>query len=224
MNRSLVILLMLPVFASAEEVKLSVKQEKVAIPVALDEAVRTLLDEQALQVLDGKGAVHCTIWLRKEIPSNAAPEQVKNGLTYREIQASTWIGAIQLPEEWVDFRKQKIPAGIYTLRLGFQPTCSDHMGTAPHSEFLLLSPADKDTSPALMEVKSLIDLSGASHGSTHPAVLMLFPNSKPADQPALVSKGEGIFVVNTKCTVVAGKEKTTLGFGLVVKGHSKARD
>ncbi len=221
MTYRIAILLLLPSFAIADEGKLTVKQEKVAIPTELDKTISALLDEEAIQVKDGKGAIHCTIWLRKEIPAKAAPEQVKNGLTYREIPPSTLIGAIQLPQKWTDFRKQQIPAGIYTLRLGYQPTDSDHMGTAPHTEFCLLCPPGKDTSPALMEVKSLIDLSGEVHGSTHPAVLLLFPNPRPGAEPTLASKGDGIFVVNVKRTITAANEKTTLGFGLVVKGHRK---
>ena len=45
------------------------------------------------------------------------------------------VGAVQFPEVWKDYRKQKIKAGVYTLRIGVQPEDGDHMGTAPFNEF-----------------------------------------------------------------------------------------
>ena len=61
---------------------------------------------------------HFALWLRKELPAEATPEQVKNGLTYREVPKTTLIGAIELPQKWIDFRKQEIPKGVYTLSPG----------------------------------------------------------------------------------------------------------
>jgi len=211
-------LLAVPAFAADEAPK--VKPEKIAPPAELNDAVRDLLGDDAITILDSKGAVVSSLWFRKEIPSKATPEQVKNGLTYREIPSTTLIGALQLPRTWVDFRKQEIPKGVYTLRLAIQPMDGDHMGTAPHNEFLLLCPADKDVKPDPMEVKAAHELSASSHGATHPAVLLLFPNSKPEETPRVLSKGSGIYVLNIKRPVVAGGMKTTLGFGMTVAGHT----
>ena len=203
----------------AADQELKLKIEKTAPPGELKDAIKDLLGDDAIQVQDGKGAV-CTLWLRKEIPAKATAEQVKNGLTYREIATTTMIGAIQLPEKWIDFRKQEIPKGVYTLRLAIQPMDGDHMGTAPYTEFCLLCPAEKDDKPDTMQIKALTDLSASAHGSTHPAVLLLFPNAKPEDGAKIASKGDGIFVVNVKRTVVAGDQKTMLGFSFTVAGHT----
>lgn len=186
----------------------------------IKEPIRALLGEDAIRIQDEKGGTVCTIWFRKEIPSKATPEQVKNGITYREIAATTIVGAIQLPQKWNDFRKQEIPKGVYTLRLAVQPMDGDHMGTSPHNEFCLLCPADKDGKAETMEVKAMHELSASAHGATHPAVLLLFPNSKPADEPSLLSKGSGIWVLQVKRPIVAGTAKTTLGFGMTVMGHT----
>jgi hypothetical protein len=207
----------------AADPELKVKVEKTTLPDELKDAIKDLLDDEAFQVQDGKGVV-CTLWLRKEIPAKATVEQVKNGLTYREIALSTVIGAIQLPDKWIDFRKQEIPKGVYTLRLAVQPQDGDHMDTAPHTDFCLLCPADKDEKPDPLELKALIELSGSSHGSTHPAVLMLYPNTKAEDGAKLAAKGNGIFVLNVKRTIAAGEQKTTLGFGFTVAGHSPSKD
>lgn len=212
------LLLALPA-VNAED-KYSVRSEKVAAPKELKESFQSLLDDQAFRFLDAKGEVIATIWLRKALPSKAAPEQVKSGLTYREIPETTVVGAAHFPQAWLDFRKQKIPAGVYTLRLGFQPQNGDHMGTAPYNEFLLLSPAAKDTRPEPMEPKELYELSANAPGASHPGVMLLFPSSKPADEPKLESKPNEIWVLYVKRTVEAGGMKAPLGFGLVVAGHT----
>ena len=200
--------------------KYSSKTEKVAPPKELAESIQSLLDDQAISVLDGKEQTVATIWLRKSIPAKAAPEQIKSGLTYREIPETTVIGAFQLPQAWLDYRKQKIPAGVYTLRLAFQPQNGDHMGTAPYNEFLLLSPAAKDAKPDTMEPKELHELSSNATGSSHPAVMLLFPNPKPGNEPKVEGKPNATWVLYVKRGVDAAGEKAGLGFGLTVAGHT----
>ena len=95
---------------------------------------------------------------------------------------------MKFEEEWTDYRKQKIKAGVYTLRLGFQPMDGDHMGASPEKNFCLLVGADQDTNPATMEPKTLIEKSMKSIGTGHPGVLMLFENSKLGATPQLVTK------------------------------------
>jgi hypothetical protein len=205
-------------FAAAPE--LTVKVEKASPPVELHDSIKALLSDDAIRV-ESKSGAHCTLWLRKEIPVEANADQVKNGLTYREIPRTTVIGAIELPQKWIDFRKQEIPKGVYTLRFVVQPQNGDHDGTAPHTEFCLLSPAHADQKPDVMQMKALIEMSATITGSTHPSVLLLFPNSKPEEQPRAVSKGNAVWVVNVKRNVVAGELKSTLGFAFAVSGHTK---
>src|SRR5215212_9077464 len=85
----------------AAEPKLSAKVEKVTPPDALAEPIRKLLDEEALVVRDGDAEV-MTVWFRTEIPAKATPEQVKNGLTYREIPEGALVGAIRFPAKFTD--------------------------------------------------------------------------------------------------------------------------
>src|SRR5205814_10522301 len=99
--------------------------------------VRKLLDEQALVVRSGDDVV-MTVWFRTEIPVKATEEQVKNGLTYREIPEGTLVGALEFPRTFTDYRKQQLPAGVYTLRSAIHPDIGDHTGTTPHPEFCLL--------------------------------------------------------------------------------------
>src|SRR5262245_41284166 len=172
----------------ADEGQFTAKPAKQEAPKELKDPIRELMGDDAEQVVDGKGGIIATFWFRKEVPAKATPEQVKNGLTYREIPQTTVVGAVQFPQTWSDFRKQEIPAGVYTLRMALQPQDGDHMGTAPYNEFLVLCPADMDVKPDTMNVKEMLKLSGNATGGTHPAVLLLFPNSKPEDAPKIASK------------------------------------
>jgi hypothetical protein len=208
--------------APAADAKFSLKPATTAVPTELAEPIRALLGEGSLQVVDAKGTLICELWIRKEVPTKATPEQVKNGLTYRELDESMVVGAVRFDQTFTDFRKQRIKPGIYTLRLAFQPMNGDHMGTAPYQEFCLVSPAKDDTKPDLMEPKELHELSAKSTGTAHPSVMLLFPNEKPETQPKLEDKGNDIFVVDFKRPVVAGSEKSSIGFALAVVGHTTA--
>src|SRR5262249_14377974 len=118
----------------------SIKEAKTAPPKELKPAVAKLLDDNAVQLLDSKGTLICEVWFRKEVPAKATPEQVKNGLTLREIPETTVLGALRVHKTMIDYRKQKIKEGAYTLRLAYQPSDGDHMGTAPNNEFCLPVP------------------------------------------------------------------------------------
>src|SRR5262245_37750433 len=113
--------------AAAE--KPTVKVEETPPPKELAEPVRKLLESKAMTALDDKGKVICTVWPRKALESKATAEQATAGLKYTYVEESTIVGAVQFPETWGDYRKQKIKPGVYTLRLGLQPTDGDHQGT-----------------------------------------------------------------------------------------------
>jgi hypothetical protein len=202
----------------------SLKTTTASPPKELKEPIRQLLSDRAVQVLTGKGQPLCELWFRKGLNVKATPQQIKNGLTYRELEETTVLGAVRFPQGTSDYRKQKIRPGVYTLRLGFQPNDGDHMGTAPHKEFCLLVPADQDVKPDTMEPKALQEMSAKSvaGSSGHPAVFLLFPNEKPEGKAALVQKEGNHWVVNTKEDVTAGGQKTALGIGLTVIGASES--
>ena len=207
--------------AWAAEGAYTIKAATAPPPKELKEGIAKLLSDHSVQLLDGKGSLLCEVWFRKEVPSKATPAQVKNGLTYRELEETTLLGAVRFDQPMTDFRKQKIKAGVYTLRLGFQPQDGDHMGTAPYPDFCLLAPAAADAKPDTMSAKELQELSTKASGTSHPAVFLLFPNEKPDEAPKLVDKGGEKWVLNVKEPVQAGGEKATLGVGLTLIGHSE---
>jgi hypothetical protein len=204
--------------ASAQGGKSSVKVEKSSPPAELNPAIGKLLKGEALQVLDGQGALICEVWLRQVLPADATPEQVKNGLTFREVKETTILGAVKFAKDWTDNRKQRVRAGVYTLRLGYQPMDGDHAGTSPHQDFVVLVAAGKDTRADTMDTKAMIDLSMKSIETGHPAVFMLWPNAKPAPMPQLVNKSNH-WILNVSQEATAAGMKATIGISLTLTGH-----
>jgi hypothetical protein len=204
--------------AAAADGKLTVKVEDAAPPKELSDAVRAVLDGKAMQVFDDKGKLLCTIWARKALETKATADQAKAGLKYSHLEETTLVGAVQFPNTFIDYRKQKIKPGVYTLRFGIQPEDGDHQGTAPYNDFCLLLPAGADATPDVMEAKKLHELSKKSTTRKHPGVLLLFPNKTPAEKPVVEAKPKDHFVLSFRVPATAGGEKGYLGFSLVVVG------
>jgi hypothetical protein len=210
--------------AGADPGTLWARAEALDPPSELAGPVAKLLDKDAVVVTDKDGEAVLTVWFRAEIPAKATAEQVANGLTYREVPEGTLVGAVKFARPFVDYRKQEIAAGVYTLRFLVQPDVGDHVGTTPHPEFLVLSPAGKDADPDPLEPKALIKLSSASTtGGDHPGMMLLFPSSVKGAGPKLIDKGDGVKVLAVRRTVEADGRKAALGFAVTVAGHSKAR-
>jgi hypothetical protein len=211
---------LLAVFAISAESRFTAKVEKLSVPEKVAEPIRKFLDEEALVVRDGE-AVVMRIWFRREIPVKATEEQIKNGLTYHEIPEGTLVGVLEFPTKFTDFRKQELPAGVYTLRFAVQPDIGDHTGTAPHPEFCLICPAEDDKSVEEIEKKKLIEISSQVNEGRHPAVLLLWPNNGKDDGVKILDKGEGVLVATIKRRVAAGEIRAMLGFAVTVAGVRK---
>src|SRR5947199_10355222 len=82
---------------SAQGEKYTIKTAKLDVPKELKEPVARLLSPDAIQLVDGAGKTVCDVWLRKEVPADATAEQVKNGLTYRELKETSILGAVRFP-------------------------------------------------------------------------------------------------------------------------------
>lgn len=215
-----VVLSFVMILVPGAEPKFSAKLEKVDPPAKLVGPIRKILDPLALVVREGEVPI-LYVWFRTAIPAKATEEQIKNGLTYREIPDGTLVGAIEFPTKFTDFRKQSLPAGVYTLRFAVQPDIGDHTDTAPHPEFCLICPAEEDKSTDDIEKKSLIELSSKVNEGRHPAVLLLWPNHSKDGGARVLDKGNGVFVATVRRPVLAGETRTTLGFGITVAGVRK---
>ena len=217
----LLILSVLP-FAAAQNTKFTIKTADTPAPKELDAAIQKLLPKTSIQLIDAGGKTVGEFWFRADIPADATTEQIKNGLTYREIRQSEILGAVRFDQDWLDYRKQKVKAGVYTLRLGYQPADGDHQGSSEFQEFMLVLGADKDKSTELMEFKHLAETSAKSIGTGHPGVFMLTPNATPGAKAEIVARPKNHWVINTKGEIVVGGKKTgaSFGIGLNVVGNA----
>ena len=211
------LLLISPGLLAADLPRLTV--EKKELPDSLSKEIRAVLDPKAVSIAD----TGLTLWFRSEFSSGASADQIANGLTYRELSEGTLMGVVRFEKPFVDFRKQEIAAGVYTLRLGVQPDIGDHKDTAPHADFCLLVPVQNDTKPDTIEMKELIPLSRKSTAADHPAVMLLFPHYGKEEEPKLISKPAGVTVLQLRRAVTAGNTSTTIGVGIVVAGSSATR-
>jgi hypothetical protein len=106
----LALVCLVPGAGAQDKGKFSVKSTDTAPPKELSAKIRDLLQPEALQFIDSAGKPVAEIWLRKQIPTDATAEQLKNGATYRELKQSEVLGAIRFERDWSDYRKQKIRA------------------------------------------------------------------------------------------------------------------
>lgn len=203
--------------------KLTLTAAKADPPKEVGEAVAKVLDRESLTVTGEDNGLSLAVWFRSELPTTASAEQIKNGLTYREIGEGTLLGVVRFDKPFTDYRKQEIAAGTYTLRLAVQPDTGDHTDTAPHQDFALLVPAAADTTADTVEVKDLVKLSLKATGGDHPGVMLLYPHHGKEEKPELVGQKEGPQCVRVRRAVATGGAKTTLGVSLVVDGWSKKR-
>ncbi len=143
--------------------------DQAALADALAPEIAKLLQPTGFKLSKGDRTV-CEIWLCQEWPLKG--DKVGAEVIY-PLQPGQVIGAIRYPRKGADFRDQDIPAGVYVLRYGQQPVDGAHVGTSPTRDFLLLLPAAKDRSAAVLEYKPLVAVSKVTSGGTHPAMLSL---------------------------------------------------
>jgi hypothetical protein len=220
--RAVILALMFAAVGPAAPPKLTLTVAKTDPPDGVAKAVAAALDPEAVSV-SGDNGLSLTVWFVSSLTTTASAEQIKNGLTYREVAEGSLLGVVKFDAAFTDYRKQKIAAGVYTLRLAVQPDTGDHTDTAPHQDFALLLPAAADTSVEPLEVKEAVKLSLKATGGDHPGVMLLYPHHGTEEKPEVVTQKEGPRSVRLRRAVAKGETKTTLGVSLVVDGVSKSR-
>jgi hypothetical protein len=204
--------------ASAAEHKVEALAEAPPSTGVAKEIVQDL-QAKGLKVVSGDETV-CEIWLAKTWTVQAGFKPTDQ-LLY-PFKSGQLIGLVRYRAKGGDFREQEIAKGLYTLRYGQQPVDGNHVGTSPTRDFLLLVPADKDTSAKPLDEKELIKISADGVGTKHPAILCLrtAPNSAK-DLPAIVHEETH----DWWCLQVAGKgqadgKTVDVPVDFVIVGHA----
>src|SRR5207247_11418367 len=103
------------VVAPAWAADYSVKEAATPAPKELRDAVRKVLKDKSVQVLDAKGALLYELWIRKELPVKATAAQIQNGLIYQEVPEATLMSAVDSEQLITDYLTQKIKPGLHWL-------------------------------------------------------------------------------------------------------------
>jgi hypothetical protein len=166
--------------------------------------VKGALDAQGYRVTLSSGTVAADVWFRKDLAG---------------LKPSAFVGVVTFPAHTSDFRGQTVRAGTYTLRYAEMPSDGDHLGAAPTSTFLLLSPVAEDTAPADdLTFKQVTKMSAKTVGGNHPSPLNLADVSGQKEFPAVATNPLGHEVFYLKLKTAAGSD---LPIGLVLKGRTE---
>ncbi len=161
---------LLPLVLLAVREEFTVEALKEPAPSDVAEAVRKELAPAGSRVLrDGTSFID--FWFRATLPTGEA--RGGPGILYGALKPTGLVGVARVHGGGSDFKGQKFPAGVYTLRYAAQPEDGDHQGVTESRDFLLLTPAASDPSPDLLDLKELIKRSAKINGKKHPAVLYL---------------------------------------------------
>jgi hypothetical protein len=180
-------------------------------PAELSEAVRAVLSADGYRVLDGERVV-AELWLRTELPGEGINEGAL-GIEFGFVTSSALVGAVHLPEMWIDYRDTDLAPGVYTMRYWVQPADGDHMGVSEYRDFLMLNRASDDVDPEqLFEKDPLLELSQKASDRVHPAVMAVFPVWDEISGPAELTAND----LDQPTLAVKVGERT---LGLVLEGH-----
>jgi hypothetical protein len=162
--------------APAEDLKVEALQE--AAPTEVAEPLRKELAGDALRISkDGKPWLD--LWLRATVPTKPAEDQL--AVKYPSIQVGTFVGALRVHGGAGDYKGQKIPAGVFTLRYAVQPEDGDHQGTSDTKDYAVLCPPAADATLDPVGADPLVKLSAKVTGKKHPVALWM-PRKAPGEK------------------------------------------
>lgn len=209
--RYLPLVLLLFVITAAAQIKLD--QVGGLSDAKVPETVRSALEPNGYRVVRSDETALAEIWLRKSVPPAA---QAGKDRLYPELSPSVMVGVVCFPSGAKDFRGQPIKPGCYTMRYELLPQDGNHLGVAPHRDFLLLVPCAADPDPAAnFDFAKLVSLSAKTSGTNHPATFSMLP---PESGPKASQNADGFIVFAGALKLDSGK---ALPFSLVLKGQAE---
>ena len=207
---SIIIVLLLTSFCMADDPGLDLIDE--SVPTTFSEAVKDVEFGKAIAVsMDGKLSVK--IWLRESLKPATNPSS-ELGVTFGKIETGSFVGVVEMVDEWTDYKMNPIKPGCYTMRYGIMPADGNHMGVSSYRDYLLLIPASLDQDPAKgFGYDDLVISSFEATGTPHPAVLALYPIWEDVSEPKLVKNDLDQWTIGIKI----GDDT----LGLTIQGHGE---
>ena len=195
----------------------SVLPLKEAAPAEVAEALKKELSTEGIRIQKGDKPT-MDFWWRGFAPASDAKAPL--GVRFPEIKPGSFLGVVRVHGGAADFKNQKYPAGVFTLRYQVQPEDGDHQGTAESRDFLLLGPAAADASVAELAYADAVKLSSKVNGKKHPIVLWLVPPAEEGKGPRIVKDDAKEHVLYETSMPQGKKDGKPLSMALVVVGKA----
>lgn len=160
----------------------------------------------------------CELWLAKQWEIDPNFKASKERLY--PFQPGQLIGLVHYNRKYLEFRKQTVPGGWYTLRFELQPVDGNHEGTSIIRDFLLLVSVQQDGAEKKWADKSLFKASAESIGTTHPAMLSLQPASEGNTAAILHNAEKDFQILHLVGNGLAGEKGQATPLEIVVAGHA----
>lgn len=166
--------------------------ERIGAPATLPDALKQAVEAKGYRVtLDGGWTAD--LWFARLLKTVAKDAP---GAVYPELSNGEFVGLVQFPKGFTDYRGQTVAPGAYSLRYQLLPADGNHMGVSPNPDFLLLVPAGSDPDPGVtLLYKKLVGLSSKAAGTAHPAVLAL---EAPGDPGTLDKDAQGTVTLSVQ--------------------------
>ena len=199
-------------------------QDQFSVDVTHAPPKAEVLSDDLVQHFDTKGFLIksgartvCELWLAKKWEIDPKFKASKERLY--PFQPGQLIGLVHFNRKYLDFRKQTVPSGWYTLRFALQPVDGNHEGTSIIRDFLLLLNVQQDEAKKKWADKSLFKASAESIGTTHPAMLSL--QSASEGTPSILHNAEKEFqILHLIGNGIAGEKGQATPLDFVVDGHA----
>jgi hypothetical protein len=154
-------------------------------------------------------------WWVKTLPLTSETHDV----SWKSVDEGTLVGSVMLSAPYPDGRGRMVPAGLYTLRYGFQPQTADRTGVSRSRDFLLLSPAVADDKTSPLDHDDVAALARQTPGAVYPLEWSIDPpaaDGAPGSTRA-VDGSQTAMIVSLPASR-DGRDVGTLTFGLVLIG------
>jgi hypothetical protein len=196
-GKSAVLLVAMAALASASASAGGPRVERASPPAQAPPALRAAVAREcAVLDLDSPAGGKIRVWPARRIKA-AAPQAPEEPAYMRErvayaIEPGSLVAVASWDSGWHDYRDQPIPAGTYALLYAVQPAIKEHRGVSEFRDVLLVIPARDAAGPVHTgDLSRAVAASRGVSGTSHPAVLALFPAGRAGPLPRVTEAPRG---------------------------------
>jgi hypothetical protein len=210
MNKLLSLFLVAAMCPAAESSGLKYRLDKGEAPPAdAPVSLRSAVSPEAIKVLNVANETSLEFWFVAK-PFSIV-DKAEEGATLSRVQHGALVGLVRVGKNVNDRRGDRIPAGLYVMRLSFHPVDGAHQGIAPQRDFLVLTKPESDSdASANPSFGELMQLAKQGTGTSHPLSFSCW-NQDQEFSPGLHAAGESDTVLH----VMVG----TMRFAIIVAGR-----